>query len=114
MTSEIVATLYLFLLAIFLGYELVSKVPIVLHTPLMSGTNFIHGIIFIVSFAVTLNAPTRLTFALGILSVFFSTLNVVGGFAVTDRMLKMFKPCKEKSTLPSQSHSMGGGQGRRA
>jgi NAD(P) transhydrogenase subunit alpha len=96
MASETVSILYLFLLAVFLGYELVSKVPVVLHTPLMSGTNFIHGIIFIGSVAVTVEASTTLTFALGILSVFFSTLNVVGGFAVTDRMLEMFKPVKKE------------------
>jgi NAD(P) transhydrogenase subunit alpha len=97
MSADIISILYLFLLAIFLGYELVSKVPVILHTPLMSGTNFIHGIIFIGSVAIALDATRPITFALAILAVFFSTLNVVGGFAVTDRMLKMFKASKERT-----------------
>jgi NAD(P) transhydrogenase subunit alpha len=80
-----------FVLAAFVGYEVVSKVPSVLHTPLMSGSNAIHGIILVGTMLVLGQAhgPAQLT--LGFLAVVLATLNVVGGFVVTDRMLHMFK-----------------------
>jgi NAD(P) transhydrogenase subunit alpha len=80
-----------FVLAAFVGYEVVSKVPSILHTPLMSGSNAIHGIILVGTMVVLGNAhgPAQLT--LGFLAVVLATLNVVGGFVVTDRMLHMFK-----------------------
>ena len=88
---EAVYLTFVFVLAIFLGFELISKVPSTLHTPLMSGSNAISGITMIGALA-TLKSD-NLTFAiiLGTLAVTFATINVVGGYAVTNRMLEMFK-----------------------
>ena len=91
--------LTIFVLAIFLGFEVISKVPTLLHTPLMSGTNAIHGIV-VVGAMIVLGAPNKDTFdwIVGFLAVVLGSANVVGGFVVTDRMLEMFKrrePAKE-------------------
>ncbi len=83
--------LTIFVLSIFVGFEVISKVPPILHTPLMSGTNAIHGIILLGGMLVLASADTTLTIIFGVLAVFFGAINVVGGFAVTDRMLQMFK-----------------------
>jgi H+-translocating NAD(P) transhydrogenase subunit alpha len=80
-----------FVLAAFVGYEVISKVPSVLHTPLMSGTNAIHGIIIVGAMIVLGEAHGAAQVTLGFLAVVLATLNVVGGFVVTDRMLEMFK-----------------------
>jgi NAD(P) transhydrogenase subunit alpha len=80
-----------FVLAAFVGYEVISKVPSVLHTPLMSGSNAIHGIILVGTMLVLGNAHGAAQLTLGFLAVVLATLNVVGGFVVTDRMLEMFK-----------------------
>ena len=87
---------YVVILSIFLGIEVISKVPSVLHTPLMSGANAIHGVIIIGAIiAMGGTAPDNyLALALGFMAVIFGTLNVVGGFVVTDRMLEMFKTRK--------------------
>ncbi len=89
-----------FVLAGFVGYEVVSKVPSILHTPLMSGSNAIHGIILVGTMLVLGQAhgPAQLT--LGFLAVVLATLNVVGGFVVTDRMLHMFKPKQPERKAP--------------
>ena len=79
-------------LAIFVGIEVVAKIPAILHTPLMSGSNAIHGVILVGSMLILGNATTNLEEVLGFLAVILGTLNVVGGFVVTDRMLEMFKP----------------------
>jgi H+-translocating NAD(P) transhydrogenase subunit alpha len=81
----------IFVLAAFVGYEVVSKVPSVLHTPLMSGSNAIHGIILVGTMLILGNAHGAAQLTLGFLAVVLATLNVVGGFVVTDRMLEMFK-----------------------
>jgi NAD(P) transhydrogenase subunit alpha len=78
-------------LSIFVGIEVVSKVPSILHTPLMSGSNAIHGVIIVGSMLVLGTAATTSTEILGFIAVILATLNVVGGFVVTDRMLQMFK-----------------------
>ena len=78
-------------LAIFVGIEVVAKIPAILHTPLMSGSNAIHGVILVGSMLILGNAATNLEEVLGFLAVILGTLNVVGGFVVTDRMLEMFK-----------------------
>jgi H+-translocating NAD(P) transhydrogenase subunit alpha len=83
------------MLSIFIGIEIVAKVPSILHTPLMSGSNAIHGVILVGSMLVLGNANTNLEEVLGFLAVLLATLNVVGGFVVTDRMLEMFKPKKK-------------------
>jgi NAD(P) transhydrogenase subunit alpha len=86
------AMIYIFILAIFTGVEVISRVPTVLHTPLMSGANAIHGIVLIGGVIVLGEAGSSLTLcALGFIAVILGTLNVVGGFVVTDRMLEMFK-----------------------
>ena len=82
---------FIFVLSVFLGFEVISKVPSVLHTPLMSGTNAIHGIILVGAIAVLATADSALLKAIGFVAVVLATLNVVGGFVVTDRMLEMFK-----------------------
>jgi NAD(P) transhydrogenase subunit alpha len=82
---------FVFVLTIFLGFELISKVPSTLHTPLMSGANAISGITLIGSLASLKTGNTTVAIILGTLAVTFATINVVGGYAVTNRMLEMFK-----------------------
>jgi len=82
---------FVFVLTIFLGFELISKVPSTLHTPLMSGANAISGITLIGSLASLKTGNTTIAIILGTLAVTFATVNVVGGYAVTNRMLEMFK-----------------------
>jgi H+-translocating NAD(P) transhydrogenase subunit alpha len=91
MSTQLVAELTIFALAVFLGFELISKVPTMLHTPLMSGTNAIHGIVLIGAMLIVGTADSSLEKALGFVAVVFGTINIVGGFLVTDRMLEMFK-----------------------
>ena len=79
-----------FVLAVFVGFEVVSKVSSVLHTPLMSGANAIHGVILVGAIIVAGNADGGIELALGLLAIVLSTVNMVGGFVVTDRMLEMF------------------------
>lgn len=86
--------IYLIILMIFVGVELIEKVPSVLHTPLMSGANAIHGVIIIGSIIVMGQAENVFATILGFIAVCLGTLNVVGGFVVTDRMLEMFKKKK--------------------
>jgi NAD(P) transhydrogenase subunit alpha len=90
-TTGIVAYLTVFVLAAFVGIEVVSKVPSILHTPLMSGSNAIHGIVLVGALVVMGDAHGTAQLVLGFLAVFLATLNIVGGFVVTDRMLEMFK-----------------------
>lgn len=92
--SQQILVLFVFVLAIFVGFEVISKVPSLLHTPLMSGTNGIHGIILLGGMLVLASAHTELTQALGFVAVIFGSANVFGGFMVTDRMLQMFKKKK--------------------
>ena len=83
--------LTIFVLAVFVGFEVVSKVSTILHTPLMSGANAIHGVILVGAIIITGAAEGGAQLVLGLLAVFLATVNVVGGFVVTDRMLEMFK-----------------------
>ena len=89
--TGIVEYLTVFVLAAFVGVEVVSKVPSILHTPLMSGSNAIHGIVLVGALLIMGEAHGPAQLVLGFLAVFLATLNVVGGFVVTDRMLEMFK-----------------------
>ena len=89
--NEILEYLTVFILSVFVGIEVISKVPSILHTPLMSGSNAIHGVILVGAMLVLGQATTTPETVLGVLAVFLATLNVVGGFVVTDRMLEMFK-----------------------
>jgi H+-translocating NAD(P) transhydrogenase subunit alpha len=95
-----------FVLAAFVGYEVISKVPSILHTPLMSGSNAIHGIILVGAMLVLGEAHGTAQLVLGFMAVVLATLNVVGGFVVTDRMLEMFKP---RQSGPPQSGSKPSG-----
>jgi NAD(P) transhydrogenase subunit alpha len=91
MSTEVLLGAYVFMLAIWVGNEVISKVPTTLHTPLMSGANAIHGIIIVGALLVATALPGPLGTVLGFLAVVLGTINVVGGFVVTDRMLQMFK-----------------------
>jgi NAD(P) transhydrogenase subunit alpha len=89
--EHLVVLITYFVLAIFIGFEVISKVPTILHTPLMSGSNAIHGIILVGALFIAASAHTPLQIVLGFVAVVLATTNVVGGFVVTDRMLEMFK-----------------------
>jgi len=84
-------TLYIFGLAAFLGYEVISRVPVILHTPLMSGSNFIHGIVVVGAMFALGHAETPLEQLIGFLGVLLGAANAVGGYVVTERMLEMFE-----------------------
>ena len=98
-TETAIATVYLFMLAAFLGYQVISRVPSLLHTPLMSATNAISGISLVGSLVAAGAQHTTLSTILGFVAVICATTNVVGGFVITDRMLKMFK---KKSAATSE------------
>jgi NAD(P) transhydrogenase subunit alpha len=83
--------LFIFVLSVFLGIEVISKVPSILHTPLMSGSNAIHGIILVGAMVIASQAQGAMQTSLAFVAVFLATLNIVGGVVVTDRMLDMFK-----------------------
>ena len=87
----LVIELTILVLAIFLGFEVISKVPAMLHTPLMSGTNFIHGIVVVGAIVILGTADDTFTKVVGLIAMILATANVVGGWFVTDRMLEMFK-----------------------
>jgi NAD(P) transhydrogenase subunit alpha len=97
MTSEILLGAYVFLLAILVGFEVIARVPSILHTPLMSGTNAIHGIVLLGAVVVAGAAETPLLKGIGLIAVALGAANVFGGFVVTDRMLEMFKARKPDS-----------------
>ena len=88
--------LYVFMLAGFVGYEVIGRVPVILHTPLMSGSNFVHGIVLVGAMVVLGHADTNLERAIGFIGVFLGAGNAVGGYVGTERMLEMFKSSKEK------------------
>ncbi|MCC6686805.1 MAG: NAD(P) transhydrogenase subunit alpha [Fimbriimonadaceae bacterium] len=94
----LIAVITIFVLAVFVGLEVIAKVPQTLHTPLMSATNAIHGVILVGGVIVLLRADEPIGLTIGFLAVLFGVLNVIGGFVVTDRMLEMFKrkPRSEK------------------
>ena len=91
MSSDLIFGLYIFALATFVGYQVISRVPPLLHTPLMSGTNAISGISLVGSLVLAGSGHDRLATVLGVIAVTAATINVVGGFMITDRMLRMFK-----------------------
>ena len=91
MNADLLTYFTYFVLAVFVGFEVISKVPTILHTPLMSGTNAIHGIILVGALAIAAHAENPAQIVLGLVAVVLATTNVVGGFVVTDRMLEMFR-----------------------
>jgi H+-translocating NAD(P) transhydrogenase subunit alpha len=107
-STGIVAYLTVFVLAAFVGIEVVSKVPSILHTPLMSGSNAIHGIVLVGALTIMGEAHGTAQLTLGFLAVFLATLNVVGGFVVTDRMLQMFR--SKPGDRPRSGAAAGGAE----
>ena len=93
----LIALIYVFVLAVFVGFEVISKVPVVLHTPLMSGTNAIHGIVMLGGVLVLATADRPVLTVLGFIAVVSGAANLFGGFVVTDRMLEMFKSKKTEA-----------------
>ena len=91
MSAELIASLTIFALAVFLGFELIARVPTLLHTPLMSGTNAISGVVIVGAILVGGSSDDLLEQVLTFVAIVFATVNVVGGFLVTDRMLHMFR-----------------------
>lgn len=89
--------LYIFMLAGFVGYEVISKVPVILHTPLMSGSNFVHGIVLVGAMVALGHAETGLQQLIGFIAVVLGAGNAVGGWVVTERMLEMFKTSKREN-----------------
>ena len=87
--------LYIFMLAGFTGYEVISRVPVILHTPLMSGSNFVHGIVLVGAMVAMGHASTDIERLIGFIGVMLAAGNAVGGYVVTERMLEMFKSSKE-------------------
>ena len=88
--------LYIFMLAAFTGYEIIGRVPAILHTPLMSGSNFVHGIVVVGSMYALLNATSTVEQVIGFFAVLLGAGNAAGGYVVTERMLQMFKPTDKK------------------
>jgi NAD(P) transhydrogenase subunit alpha len=92
---DAMAIVSIFVLAVFVGFEVVSKVSSTLHTPLMSGANAIHGVILVGAIIVCSHSETTLELVLSVLAIILATINMIGGFVVTDRMLEMFKGKKK-------------------
>jgi NAD(P) transhydrogenase subunit alpha len=93
---ELLPLIIIFALSLFIGYEVITKVPSTLHTPLMSGSNAISGIVIVGAIIIASNAEGILSIILSVVAIVLATINVVGGFMVTDRMLAMFKRSKNK------------------
>ena len=91
-----ISALYIFMLAAFAGYEIIAKVPVILHTPLMSGSNFVHGIVLVGAMIALGHADSTSGQIVGFFAVLLAAMNAVGGYVVTERMLEMFKSSKEK------------------
>jgi H+-translocating NAD(P) transhydrogenase subunit alpha len=110
---DLIGQLTVFVLAIFVGFEVISKVPTTLHTPLMSQTNAIHGIVVLGGLLVIGYSDSLLTDVIGWIAIFFGTVNVVGGFLVTDRMLGMFirKPKPKPNAKAEEPEAGGSGAG---
>lgn len=97
MAEGLMLSLYIFVLAVFVGFEVITKVPQMLHTPLMSGSNAISGITLVGAVVIAGRVESQLSTVLAVVAVAFATINVVGGFLVTDRMLQMFRRRPEDS-----------------
>jgi NAD(P) transhydrogenase subunit alpha len=110
---DAIAIISIFTLSVFVGFEVVSKVSSTLHTPLMSGANAIHGVILVGAIIVADHSENNLELGLSLAAIVLATINMVGGFVVTDRMLEMFKPKKpvanEKSDASQKSDSSKSG-----
>ena len=101
---EGVTALYIFMLAAFTGYEVIARVPVILHTPLMSGSNFVHGIVLVGAMVALGRADTPLEQVIGFVGVVLGAGNAVGGYVVTERMLEMFKSSGAKKPTQKGGH----------
>ncbi len=103
MSDQLLTSLAIFTLAILVGFEVISKVPATLHTPLMSGANSIHGIVLVGAMFIAAEADNPVSYVLAFIAMVFGAMNVVGGYVVTDRMLQMFrkKPMAAKPAADS-------------
>ena len=115
MTSALLTDITIFALALLVGFEVISKVPATLHTPLMSAANSIHGIILVGAMLIAASANNALGYVLAFIAAAFAAMNVVGGYVVTGRMLKMFR--RRPTPVPAGQDGQGGqlspdGQGR--
>jgi H+-translocating NAD(P) transhydrogenase subunit alpha len=106
MSQELLNALALFVLAILVGFEVISKVPATLHTPLMSGANSIHGIVLVGAMLIAAEADNPLSYLLAFVAMTFGAMNVVGGYVVTDRMLQMFR--KKAPVKPAAAEATEG------
>ncbi|MGI0070939.1 MAG: NAD(P) transhydrogenase subunit alpha [Thermoplasmata archaeon] len=100
MTADLWTALFIAILAAFTGYEVIGRVPVLLHTPLMSGSNFVHGIVLVGAIVALGIATTPLERAIGLVAVIMGAMNVTGGYAVTARILAMFDRSKKKGGGP--------------
>jgi NAD(P) transhydrogenase subunit alpha len=109
-SQELLTSLAIFVLAILVGFEVISKVPATLHTPLMSGANSIHGIVLVGAMIIAAQADNPVGYLLAFVAMVFGAMNVVGGYVVTDRMLQMFrkKPTAPKAEPDSAPGAQGG------
>ncbi len=105
MSPELLSSLAIFILAILVGFEVISKVPATLHTPLMSGANSIHGIVLVGAMLIAASADSPLSYALAFVAMVFGAANVVGGYVVTDRMLQMFRKKPAAAKAGSEGHA---------
>jgi NAD(P) transhydrogenase subunit alpha len=110
-STELLNSIAIFTLAILVGFEVISKVPATLHTPLMSGANSIHGIVLVGAMLIAAAANDPLSYVLAFIAVVFGAANVVGGYVVTDRMLQMFR---KKPTAPKATEGTSGAPGGEA
>lgn len=100
MAADLWTALFIAILAAFTGFEVIGRVPVLLHTPLMSGSNFIHGIVLVGAIVALGIATTPLEQAIGLIAVIMGAMNVTGGYAVTERILAMFDRSKKKGGAP--------------
>ena len=115
MSPALLSDISIFVLSILVGFEVISKVPATLHTPLMSAANSIHGIIFVGAMLAASTAHNTVGYILAFVTAAFASANMVGGYAVTDRMLQMFKPRRAVAPppakeLPDEGAGAGGGR----
>jgi H+-translocating NAD(P) transhydrogenase subunit alpha len=103
MSEALLSDLSIFLLSLFVGFEVISKVPATLHTPLMSGANSIHGVVLVGAMLAASTAHDTLGYILAFIALAFAASNVVGGYVVTDRMLQMFRRRPAPASLPPES-----------
>ena len=109
MSEALLTNLTIFVLAILCGFAVISKVPATLHTPLMSGANSIHGIVLVGAMIIAFHATDIVSQVLSLVAVAFATMNVVGGYVVTDRMLQMFRKRAPAPPRPDQAADKGEG-----